>query len=372
MKKIALSTFIILIMTINIKAEESNGWIIDGNLRVGYQNHTQDNKTLSETALGVNISIKTPIYKGFGLGATLSSTLGNGEKGFDGVAFFDENNQDYATIREAYINYSLGETLITLGRQTIDTPYADSDDIGMIPNSFEALTIVNQDIADTTITLAHLQKWSGVDSDIQSKFTELNGNKGMQVLGIEYEGITDTKLSGWFYNLSNEMTISYIEAEYSHATTSFDYGLNLQYTYQDYDNGDTSTIYGIATSISSKDTGLTATIAYNKTKGVEANNLFGGGPFYTNAEHNTLKEAGIDGDMILYTIEWDASVVGIEELSMKLNIDTHKGEGYDAREYDVGFDYQYSKDISLGAVYSNIDDRAESFQNLRVFFNYGF
>ncbi len=65
-------------------------------------------------------------------------------------------------------------------------------------------------------------------------------------------------------------------------------------------------------------------------------------------------------------------MVGADGLSIKINIDAHHGEGYYAREHDIGVDYQYNKDISLGAVYSNIDDRAESFQNLRVFFNYGF
>lgn len=372
MKQILLFTFSLLIMSLNTKASDFDGWVYSGDLRLGYQNHQNDNKNLNEIAWGLNLHFDTPTYGGFRVGATISSSLGNGRYGFDGVPFFDENNQNYATLREAYIKYSFGETLITLGRQSIDTPYADSDDIGMIPNSFEALTIVNKDIRDTTITLAHLHKWSGVDSDIQSKFTELNGDSGVQVLGIEYEGIDSTKLSGWFYNLPNELKIGYIEAEYSHTTTSFDYGLNLQYSYQDYDNGDTSTIYGIATSISSKDTGLTATISYNKTKGVEANNLFGGGPFYTNAEHNTLKEAGIDGNTILYTIEWDASIVGLEGLSIKVDIDDHHGESYFSNEYDVGFDYHYSKDISLGAIYSNIDDRDESFKNLRVFLNYHF
>ena len=62
MTKIALSTLILLIMTISIKAKETNGWIVDGNMRVGYQNHTiKDKETNDEVALGVNISIKTLI-----------------------------------------------------------------------------------------------------------------------------------------------------------------------------------------------------------------------------------------------------------------------------------------------------------------------
>ena len=90
----------------------------------------------------------------------------------------------------------------------------------------------------------------------------------------------------------------------------------------------------------------------------------GGGPFFTNAEHYTLKEAGPDGNTILYTLEWDASVIRLlEGLSVT-------GKGKYASEYDIGVEYTYSDSIQISAIYSNIDDGEASFTNLRVFLNY--
>ncbi len=47
---------------------------------------------------------------------------------------------------------------MTVGRQVIDTPFADSDDIGMMPNRFEAYTLRNSDLENTTLTVTHIVK----------------------------------------------------------------------------------------------------------------------------------------------------------------------------------------------------------------------
>jgi hypothetical protein len=345
----------------------------EGNVRVGYQNHKANNDVRDdEYALGLKLHVETASYYGLQAGTTLFTSYGNGEEGFEGIPFFDENNDDYAIFAEAYLKGTFSNTIVTLGRQSFDTPFADSDDIGMVPNTFEALTFVNNDLKDTTIFLAQVQKWSGVDSDVPSKFTDLNGNKGMQVLGVTYEGLRNTALAGWFYNLSDEVQISYLEANYEDETDQYSYGGTLQYAFQDYDNGESSAVYGIAAFLGVKKVGLTTTIAYNRTNGVEADNFFGGGPYVTNAEHNTLKEAGPDGNIILYTLEWDASVAGIKGLTLVANIDGHHEDLYHAKEFDIGMAYNYSDTLQFSAVYSDIDDKEESFQNLRVFANYRF
>jgi len=360
-------------MSINICADTLRDALAntkyEGNIRLGYQSHEIDNDTRDEYALGVTLNIETARYYGVQAGATLFSSYGTGKAGFEGVPFFDENNEDYAILGEAYLKGTFSYTTLVLGRQSFDTPFADSDDIGMVPNTFEALTLVNQSLKDTTIFFAQVQKWSGVDSDVPSTFTDVNGNKGMQILGITYEGVSKTTLSGWFYNLSDEVKISYLEANYEDETDKYTYEATLQYAFQDYDSGESSTIYGAAASFGVKKVGLTTTIAYNTVDGIAADNFFGGGPFFTNAEHNTLREAGPDGDIILYTLEWDASVIGAEGVNVVANIDMHQD---DSREYDLGMEYAYSDTVNFSAVFSDVEKDEDAFQNLRIFANYSF
>lgn len=344
----------------------------DGIVRLGYQSHEVENDTNTEFALGVKLHFETAPYYGVQAGATLFTSQGNGKEGFEGIPFFDKNNEDYAILGEAYLKGTYSDTTLVLGRQSFDSPFADSDDIGMVPNTFEALTLLNTSLKDTTIFFSQIQKWSGVDSEAPSKFSELNGNKGMQILGVTYEGVSQTTLSGWYYHLKDEVKISYLEANYEDETDRFTYGAAVQYAVQDHDHAERSTIYGVAASFGVKKVGLTTIIAYNKVNGIAADNFFGGGPFFTNAEHNTLREEGPDGETILYTISWDASTVGAEGLNFIANIDAHTGEQYHAREYDIGMQYEYSDAVNFSAIYSDVENGDLAFKNLRVFLNYCF
>jgi len=366
----------LMIMSINVFGDTLSDALsktkYEGNIRLGYQNHETQNDTGREGAVGVKLHFETASYYGVQVGATLFTSQGNGKEGFEGVPFFDENNENYAILGEAYLKGTFANTALILGRQSFDTPFADSDDIGMVPNTFEAFTIVNKDIKDTTLFFSQVQKWSGVDSDTPSRFTDVNGDEGMQILGVTYEGLNKTTLAGWFYNLEDEVKISYLEANYENETDRFTYGATVQYAYQDYDNGESSTIYGAAASFGVKKAGFTAILSYNQTKGIAAENFFGGGPFVTNAEHNTLKEAGPDGNTILYTLEWDASVIGAEGLLLRANIDAHHGSQHCANEYDLGIEYAYSDTVNVSAIYSDVENEDLSFKNLRIFANYHF
>jgi len=364
-------------MTIGIYANDlSNAFEnanYEGAVKIGYQNNRIGENTDDELAVGLKLHMETASYHGFQFGATLFTSQGNGKKGFEGIPFFDENNENYTTLAEAYLKGTYSNTTFIIGRQTLETPFADSDDVGMVPNTFEAFTLINKDIPDTTLFFSQIQKWSGVDSATPSRFTKINGNDGVQILGLTYEGVKNTTFSGWFYNINKVATLTYLEANYEGGTDSLTYGITAQYALQDYDDATRSTIYGVSSSLGLKSTGLTASIAYNKTDGRAAENFFGGGPFVSNAEHHTLSEAGHDGDDILYTLEWDASVIGLEGLVLTANADVHSnGTKDDANEYDLIATYKYNDSLNFSAIYSDIDDREDSFKNLRVFANYIF
>jgi hypothetical protein len=376
MKKITFSTAFLMIMSINILAKEialiQN---IDGYIRAGYQNTDIDgDRDYTDIALGGKLHIDTLSWNGISAGASFYTTHALfGKNEGNGVPFFDIENNAYSILGEAYLLTQWDNTMFKIGRQELDTPFADTDDIGMIPNTFEAAVVINKDIPDTTIFLAQLQKWAGVDSDNPSTFTKLNDNNGVQVLGITYEGIKATTLSGWFYNIENNVKIGYLDASYEGKSDTFTYSLTTQYVLQDYEDDTQSKIYGIGGSLGFKNSGLTLSVAYNKVDGKTAENFFGGGPYLTNAEHHTLSDAGKNGESILYGLEWDATSVGVEGLILSTHIDRHSnGIEEHTHEYDLVASYDIQDQLNITTVYSHIDDTAGAFNNLRLFINYSF
>jgi len=70
----------------------------------------------------------------------------------------NNNSWTMAVLGEAYLQYDIAKTSVKIGRQLVDTPLTASNDTKMIPNAFEGLTVVNKDIADTTLTGAYLTR----------------------------------------------------------------------------------------------------------------------------------------------------------------------------------------------------------------------
>lgn len=69
---------------------------------------------------------------------------------------FDGSENPIGVFAEAFLEYKTGKTNIKIGRQTIDTALLATNDTKMIPNTFEALMIVNKDLPDTTVTAGYI------------------------------------------------------------------------------------------------------------------------------------------------------------------------------------------------------------------------
>ena len=351
MKKIVISLVVLTVLTIgaeNLKEIFTNAKT-EGQLRLGaIQIEDDSGEDRSTTSLGGHLGIKTDPLAGISLGATLYTTNALFGKDKEGM-FLDSNRDSYSILGEAYIQADLGKTSIKAGRQIIDTPYADSDDIGMIPNTFEGITLINQDITDTTIILASLDKWSGVDTDIPEKFNEMQSSGDEVVMAsLIYEGIENTTLQAWHYKL-DEADFNYIEAGYE--TELFNLG--FQYTDQDNDNS----AFGVTAGTNISSLGLS--IAYNRVDGVISNG-FGGGPFFTSTEDHT-----IDG-----IVDQNAILVGAEYAMAKTTLGVTHGE-FDKSENETDYliSYAVNDNHSLDLIYSDMYDDGKM---VRFFANYSF
>jgi len=353
---------------------------VDGYVRATYQVHdVEDDKTYRDDALGGKLHLETGAFYGVSLGASLYSS--NALFNYDNrglVPLRGESHKSYTILGEAYMKLDFGKSRLKVGRQEIDTPFAQVDDIGMIPNTFEAVIFENRDIADTTLFLGQIQKMAGVDAEVVDDFTNLNGSNHMQVLGVSYGGIKDLSLGAWYYNLKDAQidSIAYVEANYEKELGAMTYGVGLQYARETYLNDEDANIYSGTLSATANDIGLTLATAYSKAKDNSASSGFGGGPFFSNSEYLILDNAGKDGTALLYSAEYDASKVGIDGLSVGLEYITLTNEAkQEATEADLVLSYEVSDAFEIHAIASNLKGHSvgeDDAKHLRVFANYNF
>ena len=225
---------------------EANG--LDGYIRGTYQNHDiKNDKVYKDDAIGGKLHFETDSMDGVSLGASLyasSSVINYDNRGL--IALRGETHKSYSILGEAYLKSEFGKNVLTIGRQEIETPFAQIDDIGMIPNTFEAVTLINNEMEDTILFLGQIQKMSGVDAEVIDKFTKVNGSKKMQVLGLTYDGIADLALLGWYYRMSGAEVdnITYLEAMYEKEFGAYAYSLGLQYSKQGHNVGASTKVLG--------------------------------------------------------------------------------------------------------------------------------
>lgn len=382
MKKRTLYITSIMIMTIGIRAETpSIIKNVEGYIRLGYQNTDISGLgDYTDLALGGKLHVDTASWNGISAEASFYTSMSLGEnEGYlsgAGMPFFDGSGEGYAILGEAYLQGRWGNTLIKIGRQEIDTPFADTDDIGMVPNTFEAALLVNTDIKDATVVLAHIDRMAGVDAAIPGEFTELNVDNGVQAFGITYEGIEGVALSGWYYYADGIIQVPYLEAAYEAKLEGVTLGFGAQYAYMDWEGAPAAKVFGANLSASIESTGLTLGAAYNKSSDGAADDLFGGGPFFTSSEHLTLPVAGGDGEAVMLSAEWDAGIAGLKGLTLGIgHLTLEDNTGLESTELDLTASYAFSDALSLNLFYSDIDDKidtGDALTNLRLFVNYTF
>jgi hypothetical protein len=374
--KINIKKLILLMLLLLMPAEAS--WIVySGTIRTGIQYHDTYDEVGQDSALGANLHLETTELSNIkiGMGVDISQVL-FGKNDAAGITFFSSDADSYILLSESYLQATFDKSRLKVGRQYIDTPFADSDDIGMVANSFEAFTLSNHTLTDMTITYLYLKSMSGVDAAIPEDFSAINGGSGVHAVGMLYEALEDISYTAWIYHLPHIASYWYGETRYSSAYHDIDYQLSAQVVWQDFKKEKSAKIVGFMGSFGYKDVPLSLHLAYNKSYDEVAENGFGGGPFFANDEHLTLADVGADGEMMVYGLEWDAS----EALQSGVNIglygamleDAKKSHG---REFDIVVNYSYDETLTFDAIYSTLDNSkisGDRFKNLRVFAKYSF
>jgi len=374
-----------------------------GQIRASYINFKQDGTpSTSAYALGGHFHFDTKRWNGWqvGLSAYGVLNLANNQNPFNiNPDFFDANGDSFAQVTEAYLDGKWGETEIKIGRQLLDTPHADSDDIRMIPNYFEAYTVTNESVENLTLGAGYLSKMAGWENGVDAqKFVNIGETLGTSdINGIfyasaEYEGIKDVSLSLWYYNYQDIADIFYAELGYE--KTLNDYAsLTLGLQYDASQESGTAKLgtqdaqtYGLSMELASEAIGVHILAAYNKDTGsTGATGLsLGGGAFFTSMEDQTLDAVGAAAEAWIVGAGYHFSAMGIDGLNAGVafgKFTANDASLYASEEVDVVVEYEINTQFSFTLAYADIDFRAgvddtnqplQDYSQLRVIANYNF
>lgn len=345
---------------------------ISGQVRAAYIN--QDNALDADTyatSIGGILKYETAAWNDIKLGIAgytsqkIDFATGNNESANND--FFGNNAKSYIYLGEAYIDYSTDDFALRVGRQQIDTPFAQTDDIRMLPNTFEAAFATYKVVDGVTLLGGYLKRFAGYDSgnDI-SEFKKLDGvdSNGALVLGVVNESVENLAIQGWYYGINNLTNILYTDATYSLAlneTMGLEFAGQFGYFNETKNSGIAGNVYGIGVSFNVDMLTIGAASNFvSNDNGKTIINGFGGGPYYTSMEEMTIN--GLE-DARAYQInaEIDMTKAGIEGLKLATLYGDFRGkiQGLDAKvtEFDIVADYTLNDNICADMSYAIIDDK---------------
>lgn len=342
-----------------------------GQIRAAYvsQNNKVDTDTYG-TSIGGILKYETDSWNDIklGVGAYLSQKLnfatGDFDEGKANPDLFGDDTKSYAYIGEGYIDYSANDIAVRIGRQLIDIPFADADDIRMHPNTFEAAIATYKGIDETTLVGGYITRWAGYDSgnDI-SKFKKLAPeSNGATVAGIMNESIENLELQGWYYGIDKLTNILYTDASY---TIAFDETNELEFVGQfarfsekNYSNVD-GNIYGIGVNLNIGM--LTLGTAYNEafnSSGKHISSGFGNGPYVVDTDEVNLDDFE---DVKAYQLnaQLDMEDVGLKDVTLIASYTNFKSAPTNMKvdEIDLIAMYRITEALNAEVNYVIVNDK---------------
>jgi len=370
---------------------------LDLNIRSFYFDRSNpDGSESTAWALGGSISYESG--KLFDLisvgGEVFTSQKLYGPEDKDGSRLLAPGQEGFTVIGRAYGKLNYEEKLeVKLYRQYINAPYVNKQDIRMVPNTFEAYTLIG-DLGDFRFGGGYISKIKRQNSDKFVPMSQIGSIKdtdnGMLAFGGLYNPVKEFAIGGANYFVQDVINIFYAEAYYLKTTDSgADVKLSAQVTDQrsvgdDLLGSDFSTqVWGGQIAASYVNTILRfafSTVSSDK----EIISPYGGYPGYLSLMVKDFNRAGEEA--FLFGLSHDLKSISLEGLSFFTNY----AFGYDAvdaaadeplpdqKEFDITVDYKPKKMMLEGLWlrfrYANVDlsGDKDSINDLRLILNYNF
>ena len=339
----------------------------------GYNQKAKDETDTYATAIGGMMKYELAMYHGFNaaIAGIVSQDIDfmTGDRKKQNTELSSDKS-NYTQLSELYVNYKYDGLNLRAGAQTLDTPMADSDDIRMVPNTFEAY-MATYEYDEFVFTFANLQRWQGVDAGLgsgdENEWVDI-GDNGAWLGGVTYEGIVEA--NAWYYSISGDE--EEVRATYLDLAKSYDISENIsiyggiQYLHE----ADVGTseieadIYGVMAELVVYDVGFNIGYNYSDAKsGKRSFSGIGGGSMYTSMDTMIIDEIAEDRNAQALVMGVVYEVGSWNFLYAYGDFDGKKnsfGENAHIVEQDMGFSYSVNDNFELAALYVLEDDRASS------------
>ena len=350
-----------------------------GDIRLAYINQNNVGGANSDaTALGGELKYETAKFYHTSLALStfisqkISPLSGNIDKDELNLDFFDSDGYSFAYLGEAYIDYNHKNLDIRVGRQKLDTPLSDKDDIRMVSNSFEALSVGYGGIKDFVFMASYITKWAGYDSggDI-SAFKDMPGDidasgehgSHTYIAGIMNSSIENLELQVWYYDFDKMAGVLYGDAVYE---SSYNDNIPLSFAlqYGHYNEKSSSLVAGdvYGATFSTGYSKFNIALAYNNVNTQSGKIVvlgYGGGPYFTSMEEMTIDAIS---NAQAYVVSADIELVKDITLSYAFGHFDGKDGGADVEyeEHDIVLAYQFYEKIDIEASYAGVSDKKNS------------
>ena len=344
----------------------------------GYKQEKAGETDTYATALGGMLKYELANFNGFHAAVAIT---GSQDIGFaTGDTFTSKQNDElssprgsYIALSEAYINYAMNGFNIRLGRQMIDTPLADTDDIRMVANTFEAY-MLTYELNKLLFTFGNIQSWQGSDAglgyiDGVKKSTNWIDTQSVDttLVGISYDEVL--KFEAWYYDIQEQkhaIGASYLEIGYHKFREDISIHASVQYLHESEkkDSGVEADIYGGVVEFIVQGAGLN--IAYNKSKkhiGKRSFSGIGGGSLYTSMDTMILDEIAQDREAsaLVVGLEYDTKnwkfIYAYGDFEGKAD---SLGNTVHIVEQNLGVEYAWDNAFAIAAIYVKEEDKQSS------------
>jgi hypothetical protein len=280
----------------------------------------------------------------------------------DGTLLLKEGQEGFTVLGEANVELKLTEDISAkLYRQSFDLPYLNRNDGRMVPNTFEAYTLIKRPIDNWAFMLSQVRQIKRRESNDFVSLSEAAGfesrDEPLTMGAVRYDFTDDINIGATSQYAWEFMNTFYTEAN---AAWSFpnDWALRLggQYTDQrsvgDEIGGDFDTfVYGGKVAASYRNT--TLTLAFSSTDdGAGIRNPYGGYPGYLSLMIKSFNRA--DEDAWLIGASYDFARIGVPGLSGFINyargntLDSGNNASPDQGEFDITVDYRFQSGALKG------------------------
>ncbi|MBU1658673.1 OprD family outer membrane porin [bacterium] len=351
-----------------------------GQLRLAYIDNvrsiapTPTKTKKSASAMGGELGFNTAYYYGFGLhlSAYISQTLEflSPEKKDINSDFVNLNQDSFAYLAEASLDYTSDLFQLKVGRVKVETPYANSDDIRMAANTFEGAYLNIDYTNKLTTQIIALNRWAGYDSQntlSQDVFKDLYPQSaGMAIVSLTYEYAKNSEVSVWYSYIDNMSAIAYAEVIgiYFVDGESFhiDYGLQASHIQELNNSNIGGDVLGAMSILHYK--GMFLGVSYNGAIVDDGNYItdgFGGGPYYTSLDEasiSVISEAVPGDDLEAFRIGagYNLKKTGVNQLKGYM-VELVYGELYaekeKIKEKNIILTYKAGKKWYVEGIYTN-------------------